>query len=627
MSDQQLNSMASDYEKMDLLRFTTAGSVDDGKSTLIGRLLYDSKSIFEDQMEAIEKTSRSSGEEEVNLALLTDGLKAEREQKITIDVAYRYFATPHRKFIIADTPGHTQYTRNMVTGASTADLAIILVDASKGLLTQSRRHAFISTLLRIPHLVVAVNKMDLVNYDEQTFNDIREDFRNFAKKLDVGEVTFIPISALKGDNVVEKGNKMPWYQGSTLLYHLEQVVVDSGHNAIDFRLPVQYVIRPNQNFRGFSGRIASGRIKMGDEVIILPSKIMTKVKEIVTRDENLPQAHHGDSVTLTMEDEVDISRGDMIVRRNNIPTQTQHIDAYLCWMNEEALELGKNYLLQHTSQVVSMQVDEIHYLMNVDTLSQEETPQLAINEIGRVRLTTSKALFIDPYKLNKITGSFIVIDPATNVTVGAGMIRKEANVEQLTQTTSPNVVWEPWNIPRETRETRNGHSAKVLWFTGPSGTGKSTIARALEQKLWNEGKQTMLLDGDQVRHGLCGDLGFSSADRSENIRRVGHVAKLFFEHGNVVLCTFVSPYAKDRDAIKTLFPDGDFIEIYVRSSVEIREKRDTKGLYAKAKSGEITGIHGYDITFEEPTQVSLVLDTDDNTAEELVQKVFESIFG
>ena len=440
MSDQQLNSMASDYLKMDLLRFTTAGSVDDGKSTLIGRLLYDSKSIFEDQMEAIEKTSRSSGEEEVNLALLTDGLKAEREQKITIDVAYRYFATPRRKFIIADTPGHTQYTRNMVTGASTADLAIILVDASKGLLTQSRRHAFISTLLRIPHLVVAVNKMDLVNYDEQTFNDIREDFRSFAKKLDVGEVTFIPISALKGDNVVEKGNKMHWYQGNTLLYHLEQVEVDSGHNAIDFRFPVQYVIRPNQNFRGFSGRIASGRIKTGDEVTILPSKTMTKVKEIVTRDENLSQAQHGDSVTLTMEDEVDISRGDMIVLRNNVPTQTQHIDAYLCWMNEEALELGKNYLLQHTSQVVSMQVDEIHYRRNVDTLSQEETPQLALNEIGRVRLTTSKALFIDPYKINKITGSFIVIDSATNVTVGAGMIRKEANVEQPTQTTSPNVL-------------------------------------------------------------------------------------------------------------------------------------------------------------------------------------------
>ena len=326
MSESILNNIASDYEKMDMLRFTTAGSVDDGKSTLIGRLLYDSKSIFEDQMEAIEKTSRSSGEEEVNLALLTDGLKAEREQKITIDVAYRYFATPRRKFIIADTPGHTQYTRNMVTGASTADLAIILVDASKGLLTQSRRHAFISTLLRIPHLVVAVNKMDLVEYDEQTFSAIKEDFRNFAKKLDVGEVTFIPISALKGDNVVDKSENMPWYQGSTLLYHLEQVEVDTGHNAIDFRLPVQYVIRPNQDFRGFSGRIASGRIKPGDEVMVLPSKTTTKVKDIVTRDQNLPQAQYGDSVTLTMEDEVDISRGDMIVRRNNVPTQSQHID-------------------------------------------------------------------------------------------------------------------------------------------------------------------------------------------------------------------------------------------------------------------------------------------------------------
>jgi bifunctional enzyme CysN/CysC len=627
MSDAMKSDLITDYEKMDLLRFTTAGSVDDGKSTLIGRLLYDSKSIFEDQMEAIEKTSRSSGEEEVNLALLTDGLKAEREQKITIDVAYRYFATPRRKFIIADTPGHTQYTRNMVTGASTADLAIILVDASKGLLTQSRRHAFISTLLRIPHLVVAVNKMDLVNYDEQTFNDIREDFRAFAKKLDVGEVTFIPISALMGDNVVDKSDQMHWYKGSTLLYHLEQVEVDGGHNAIDFRLPVQYVIRPNQHFRGFSGRIASGRIKPGDEVMVLPSKTTTKVKEIVTRDQNLLHAQYGDSVTLTMEDEVDISRGDMIVRRNNVPTQSQHIDAYLCWMNEEAIEPGKNYLLQHTSQVVSMQVETILYRIDVDTLSQEDTPRLALNEIGRVQITTSKALFIDPYKINKITGSFIVIDPATNVTVGAGMIRKEADIEQPTQTTSPNVVWEPWNIPRETREARNGHSAKVLWFTGPSGSGKSTIAKALEHKLWSEGKHTILLDGDQVRHGLCGDLGFSPADRTENIRRVGHVAKLFYEHGNIVLCTFVSPYSNDREKVKKLLPEADFIEIYVQSSVESRQERDPKGLYAKAKLGEITGIHGYDLAFEEPASPDFVLNTDKNTAQELVQKVFEGIFG
>ena len=627
MSDSKLNIMASDYEKMDMLRFTTAGSVDDGKSTLIGRLLYDSKSIFEDQMEAIEKTSRSSGEEEVNLALLTDGLKAEREQKITIDVAYRYFATPRRKFIIADTPGHTQYTRNMVTGASTADLAIILVDASKGLLTQSRRHAFISTLLRIPHLVVAVNKMDLVEYDEQTFSAIKEDFRNFAKKLDVGEVTFIPISALKGDNVVDKSENMPWYQGSTLLYHLEQVEVDTGHNAIDFRLPVQYVIRPNQDFRGFSGRIASGRIKPGDEVMVLPSKTTTKVKDIVTRDQNLPRAQYGDSITLTMEDEVDISRGDMIVRRNNVPTQSQHIDAYLCWMNEEALEPGKNYLLQHTSQVVSMQVETIHYRMNVDTLSQEDTPSLALNEIGRVQITTSKALFIDPYKINKITGSFIVIDPASNVTVGAGIIRKQAEAQPTKQTVSPNVVWEPWNIPREQREERNGHPAKVLWFTGPSGSGKTTIAQALEQKLWADYKQTMLLDGDQVRHGLCGDLGFSPADRAENIRRVGHLAKLFYEHGNIVLCSFVSPYAKDRDAVKALFPEADFVELYVQSSMETRQQRDPKGLYAKAKSGEISGIHGYDLAFEEPASPDFVLNTDENNPQELVQKVFEGIFG
>ena len=629
MNRDEAENLMTEYTQMDLLRFTTAGSVDDGKSTLIGRLLYDSKSIFEDQMEAIEKTSRSSGEEEVNLALLTDGLKAEREQKITIDVAYRYFATPKRKFIIADTPGHTQYTRNMVTGASTADLAIILIDASKGLLTQSRRHAFISSLLGIPHLVVAINKMDLVEYDENIFDEIKQDFKDFAQKLNINELSFIPISALKGDNVVDKGDKMPWYKGATLLYHLENVEVEGHNNAVDFRLPVQYVIRPNQNFRGFSGRIASGRIRLGDELMVLPSKKTTKVERLVTMGHDLEQAQYGESITITTTDEVDISRGDMIVRKNNIPTRTQHVDAYICWMNDEPMELSKPYMLQHTTQTVQVQFDDLLYRMNVDRLSQENASKLELNEIGRVHFTTSKSIFIDPYSINKITGSFIVIDPATNVTVGAGMIRGEVKpTESSKQKISPNVVWEPWNIPREERESRNGHPAKVLWFTGPSGAGKSTIARELERKLWKEGKQTILLDGDQVRHGLCGDLGFSKADRTENIRRVGHVARMFFEQGSIVICTFVSPFKADRDAVQALFPEGSFEEIYVHASAELLKERDTKGLYEKVGAGELEGLHGYDKEFEVPDEEhSLTLDTTSSDKVELVQKVFEGIFG
>lgn len=624
------------YLNMDLLRFTTAGSVDDGKSTLIGRLLYDSKSIFEDQMAAIEKTSKSSGEEEVNLALLTDGLKAEREQKITIDVAYRYFATPKRKFIIADTPGHTQYTRNMVTGASTADLAIILVDASKGILTQSRRHAFISSLLRIPHLVVAVNKMDLVDYDEKVFDEIVRDFTEFAHKLDVTDVTFIPISALKGDNVVDKGDKMPWYKGSTLLYHLETVKVDASKNVTDFRFPVQYVIRPGMHFRGFSGQVASGHVRPGDEVQILPSGLSTKVKELVTYDGNLEVANTGDSVTITIEDEIDISRGDMIVRKDNVPTIRNEFEATLCWMNEKPLDLNKQYILQHTSQQVQVFVEEILHRINVDTLHREETDQLELNEIGRVKLKTSKSIFFDPYKINQKTGSFIIIDPATNVTVGAGMIRAGSTVAKTVdserahshapQQISPNVVWEEWNIPREEREYKNGHKAQVLWFTGISGAGKSTIAKALERRLWDEGKQTVLLDGDQVRHGLNGDLGFSPKDRKENIRRVGHLARLFYEHGNIVLCTFVSPYREDREAVKELFPEGDFSEILVTCSPETAQERDPKGLYAKAVSGEITNLTGFDADHEEPEVPVMIINTDDASLEDAVEGLMETLF-
>jgi len=634
------------YLNMDLLRFTTAGSVDDGKSTLIGRLLYDSKSIFEDQLEAIEKTSRSSGEEVVNLALLTDGLRAEREQKITIDVAYRYFATPKRKFIIADTPGHIQYTRNMVTGASTAELAIILVDATKGVLTQSKRHAFISSLLRIPHLVVAINKMDLVDYSEKRFHKIVSDFRDFAKKLEVDDITYIPMSALNGDNVVDKGENMPWYNGTTLLYHLENVKVDSSENVIDFRFPVQYVIRPNQNFRGFSGRVASGRVKPGEEILALPSRIQSRIKSIVTMDGDIDEAETGDSVILTLEDEIDISRGDMIVRKNNVPNIGSHFEAYLCWMNENELEPEKAYVIMHTTKTAQVFVKKIIYRMNVDTIGREDAGTLKLNEIGRVKLQTSQPLLYDPYQINQKTGSFIIVDPATNVTVGAGMIRAGSTVSgnggletaesgRMTEgrrpdpgpssSVSPDVVWEPWNIAREEREARNGHKAMVLWFTGISGAGKSTIAKALEKKLWEEGKQTVLLDGDQVRHGLNGDLGFSPEDRKENIRRVGEVAKLFFEHGNIVLCTFVSPLKEDRETVRSLFGDKEFIEIYIQCDLKIAENRDPKGLYKKARAGQIGNFTGIDSPYEYPEHPDLTIDTTMQGVDESVDKIMEYI--
>lgn len=629
----QNGTSGNSYLEMDLLRFTTAGSVDDGKSTLIGRLLYDSKSIFEDQMEAIEKSSRTSGEEDVNLALLTDGLKAEREQKITIDVAYRYFATPRRKFIIADTPGHIQYTRNMVTGASTAELAVILVDATKGVQTQSRRHAFISSLLQIPHLVVAVNKMDLVDYRRDVFEKITSEFRSFARKLNVKDITYIPISALKGDNVVEKGDQMRWYNGTTLLHHLETVKVDSSNNIVDFRLPVQYVIRPNQTFRGFSGRVASGRIRPGEEIIALPSKMTSRVREIVTSDGNLDEAQPGDSVTLTLEDEIDVSRGDMIVRSKNIPHVSSEFEAYLCWMNEEQMELGRSYVIRHTTREARMYVDKLIYRMNVDTISREmDAETLKLNEVGRVKVKTSQPIFFDPYQINQKTGSFIVIDPDTNVTVGAGMIRASSTaskngsgIDTEKQEVSPDVIWEPWNIPREEREERSGHPAKVLWFTGISGAGKSSIAKALERQLWEEGKQTILLDGDQVRHGLSGDLGFSPSDRQENIRRVGEVARLFFEHGNIVLCTFVSPYRRDRDRVRALFPADRFVEVHITCDPETARKRDPKGLYAKAERGEIKGLTGYDAEHEAPESPEVRISTDEVSVEDAVRMIRDSL--
>lgn len=619
------NKTEENFMKMDLLRFTTAGSVDDGKSTLIGRLLYDSKSIFEDQLSAIENASRISGEEEVNLALLTDGLRAEREQKITIDVAYRYFATPHRKFIIADTPGHIQYTRNMVTGASTADLAIILIDARRGVLTQSKRHSFISTLLQIPHLVVAINKMDLVDYSQDVFEEIVSDFREFAYKMDVDDITFIPMSALIGDNIVEKSKNMPWYNGSTLLYHLEHVHVDAAKNLIDFRFPVQYVIRPHQNFRGYAGRVSSGTVRKGDEITILPSRLKSKIKSISTFGGELEEARAGDSIVIQIEDEIDISRGDMLARSNNVPHFSRSFDAYLCWMADEPLNINKRYVLMQTTRTIQAVVRKLSYQIDVDNMQRMPADNLQLNEIGRVTIDTAMPLFLDTYRRNAATGSFILVDPETNITVGAGMVRKAIQVElngplpakfneksgtsKIASLRSDNVVWADTLITREMRERRNGHKSMVIWLTGISGAGKSTIANNLEIMLWNEGKQTVILDGDMMRHGLTGDLGFSPEDRKENIRRAAQAAKVFLDNGAIVICAFVSPYNEDREMAREIIGPEDFFDVFIYCDPKIAQERDPKGLYKKAREGVIKGLTGFDAPYEAPSNPLIRLNT------------------
>jgi len=619
------------YLAMDLLRFSTAGSVDDGKSTLIGRLLYDTKSIFEDQLEAVERASRQRGDAYVDLALLTDGLRAEREQGITIDVAYRYFATPKRKFIIADTPGHIQYTRNMVTGASTAELAIVLIDARKGVLTQSKRHGFLASLLQIPHILVAVNKMDLVDYDQATYDRIVDDYTEFASKLSIHDLTFIPISALAGDNVVHKSANMAWYEGPTLLHHLENVNIGASRNLVDFRFPVQLVIRPHQDFRGFAGQIASGSIVPGEEIVVLPSGRTSYVQSITTYGSNLAEAAAGDSVILTLTDEIDVSRGDMIVRRHNLPQVANQLECIICWMNEEPLNPKGAYILQHTTHQVRAFINEINYRIDVDTLHRESVKTLQLNEIGRVKITTTQPLFFDAYQLNRNTGSFILIDPVTNATLAAGMIRRRAREldEVITQPaarkTSTNVVWESSQITREMRERQKGHNAAVLWFTGLSGSGKSTVARLLEKRLFEMGGHTFYLDGDNVRHGLNGDLGFSDTDRKENIRRVAEVARLAFEHGNLVLCTFISPFAADRAFARSLLPESRFLEVYVKCDLEVVKRRDPKGLYAKALRGEIKEFTGISSPYEEPTQPEILVETDVQSTEEIVNQIIEDL--
>ena len=636
-----------------LLRFTTVGSVDDGKSTLIGRLLMDTKNIYDDQLEAVRKVAKRKGEKEIDLSLLTDGLAAEREQGITIDVAYRYFQTPKRKFIIADTPGHVQYTRNMVTGASTANLAIILIDARRGVLEQSRRHGFIASLLQVSHMIVAVNKIDLVDYSQEVYNSIVEEYDEYSRKLDIKDITYVPVSALKGDNVVIKSEKTPWYDGPTVLHTLENVHIGSDLNVRDFRFPVQYVIRPDLNFRGYAGRIVAGSVIPGEEIAVLPSGLISKVKTITTMDGDLEEARAPQSVIITLEDEIDISRGDMIVRRHNLPQVENSIDAILCWMGNDPLEIGKNYFIKHTTRTVNASVSKLIYMFDVNTLHRTDATEhnlfceliktthrtdvntLLLNEIGRAELKLTQPIMLDQYNKNRETGSFIIIDPDTNFTVGAGMIRGAVrSIEETIHAKEKTEVEEELPVKVEIergpvslkeREERYKHKTAVIWFTGLSGAGKSTIAKSLERLLFSTGIHTALLDWDKLHYGLCKDLSFSDQDRIENIRRAGEVARVFYEHGSVVLCTFVSPLRCQRDQVKALIPEGRFIEVFVRCSLQTCVQRDPRGLYKKAMDGEIPQFTGINSPYEEPLNPDIILDAEHKSIEDNLKALLEML--
>jgi bifunctional enzyme CysN/CysC len=610
----------------ELLRFATAGSVDDGKSTLIGRLLYDTKSILQDQLEQLGEASvRRHGQDGgIDLSLLTDGLRAEREQGITIDVAYRYFATPRRRFIIADTPGHVDYTRNMVTGASTADLAVVLIDARNGITQQSRRHAFISSLLRIPHMVVCVNKMDLVDWSEERFAEIVQEFSDFAAKLEVVDISFIPVSALSGDNVATRSTQMAWYDGSPLLYHLENVHIASDRNLIDPRLPVQWVIRPggdeHHDYRAFAGQVAGGVFRVGDPIIALPSGARSSIAAIDSFDGPLAEAFPPLSVALRLSSEIDVSRGDLICRQGNQPTVSRDIEAIVCWMDDRPAQQAGRYLIKHTTRTTSTSISEIDYRIDVDTLHRDTSAkQLGLNEIGRLRLRTSSPLVFDRYDRNRATGSFVLIDEATNNTVAAGMIIGEAEVgaeqaAQLSQRRTAETTWEPESLTREQRWATLGTRGATIWFTGLPASGKSSIAAAVERTLVESGRSAYRLDGDNLRHGLTGDLGFSAEDRAENVRRAAAVAAMLADAGVISLVSLVSPYAADRARARELheLQGIEFLEVFVDTPLETCEQRDPKGLYARARSGELTGMTGVDAPYERPARADLVLLPDDD---------------
>ncbi|HEX5930848.1 MAG TPA: sulfate adenylyltransferase subunit CysN [Methyloceanibacter sp.] len=608
-------------EDRGLLRFLTCGSVDDGKSTLIGRLLYDSHLIFEDQIQAAEHGQRRAGAGRggpLDLALLIDGLQAEREQKITIDVAYRYFSTPRRKFIVADTPGHVQYTRNMATGASNCDFAVLLVDARGGILTQTRRHACILSLLGIDKVALTINKMDLVDFDQTRFEAIAAEFVAFARELGLAQVTAIPVSALKGDNVVTPSAHMHWYRGPTLLGHLETVDAGPKVGERPFRFPVQWVNRPHLDFRGYAGTVASGRISPGEEVAIYPSGKRAHVARIVTADGDLETAEQGDAVTLTFAEEVDVSRGDVIALAANAPSVADQMAARIIWFDEEPMLPGRAYTLKCGNQTTTATVLNLKYKLNVDNLDHVAGKTLEINEVGSCNLNTAKPLVFDPYAENIDTGSFILIDRFTNATVAAGMI--EFGLRRAT-----NVRWQELSIDKAARSGLKEQKPCVLWFTGLSGAGKSTIANALEKRLHAMGRHTYLLDGDNVRHGLNKDLGFTDADRVENIRRVAEAARLFVDAGLIVMVSFISPFRSERRMARDLFDAGEFIEIFVDTPLEVCEARDPKGLYVKARAGLIANFTGIDSVYEPPERAELKLDASKASSESLAEAVLAEL--
>ena len=603
-------------ENKSFLRFITCGSVDDGKSTLIGRLLFDSHLIYDDQLAAVEKDSRISGTQGdmIDLALLVDGLAAEREQGITIDVAYRFFSTEKRKFIVADTPGHEQYTRNMATGASTADVAILLIDARYGVQVQTRRHAFIASLLGIRHAIIAVNKMDLVDFSQARLSEIETEFDQFAEALEFQETTCIPISALDGDNVTNRSDRMAWYQGPTLLAHLESVDVTREASDAGFRLPVQWVNRPNLDFRGFCGTIASGSIKPGDEVINIPSGKRSHVKSIVTHAGNLTEAVVDQAVTLTLKDEIDISRGDVICGVDHPAEQSDQFAAHIIWMSEKALFPGRQYRIKINNQTIHASVTTLKHKVNVNTLAHEAASTLELNEIGVCNIGLARPVAFEPYNDNRQLGSFILIDRQTNETVGAGML-------DFSLRRAANVVWQDLEIGKDQRAEQKHQRPCVLWFTGLSGSGKSTIANLVEKRLFDLGRHTYTLDGDNVRHGLNNDLGFTDADRVENIRRVSEVSRLMADSGLITLCAFISPFRAERQIARQTMAEGEFIEIHVDTPLSVAEQRDVKGLYAKARKGEIKNFTGIDSEYQAPMNPEILINTVEMTAEQSAETI------
>ncbi|NKR44118.1 sulfate adenylyltransferase subunit CysN [Rhodococcus hoagii] len=601
-----------------MLRFITCGSVDDGKSTLIGRLLYESKLVFEDQLSALENDSKKVGTqgEGLDFALLVDGLAAEREQGITIDVAYRYFTTERRKFVVADTPGHEQYTRNMVTGASTADLAVILVDARKGVLTQTRRHSYLVSLLGIRHVVLAVNKLDLVDYSQEVFERIAGEYADFAAEIGLENVVPIPMSAYVGDNLTEHSPNTQWYTGPTLIDHLETVEIEDAVQTAPFRMPVQWVNRPDLDFRGFSGQIVSGIVRPGDRVRALPSGRESTVARIVTMDGDLDEAVAGRSVTITLADEIDISRGDVLAGVDALPCVADQFEAQLVWMGEHEMLPERPYLCQIGTVTVQARITRPKYKVNVNTLEQTATNTLALNEIGVCNISFDRPVPFDPYADNRDTGGFILIDRLTNTTVGAGMIAHSLR-------RSDNIHWQAVDVNDEARSLLKGHRPQIVWFTGLSGSGKSTVANELERRLYTLGCHTYLLDGDNVRHGLGRDLGFTEADRVENIRRVTEVARLMADAGLIVLASFISPFRAERDAARELIGTDRFCEVFVDTPIEVAEERDPKGLYRKARRGELANFTGVDSPYETPTSPDVRIDTTELTPEHAADRIVE----